>query len=606
MMLGGGGGGDGASMLVSSAGGGGDNTASNNNNSSVGGVVVFGEDQEIHNSTSGNNNMMMMMEDGDRNNSGGNRWPRQETLALLKIRKMGELGYHRSAKKCKEKFENVYKYHKRTKEGRSSKSDGKTYRFFDQLEALDQLQPFQMPPPPVQQPPQVSHSKAPPFLMQPPPALQTPTTISFSQHQPCTNNVTNSNPITTTAPITPVPTNPTIISPNYQSGATTFMVSTSSSTSSDDLQQRRRTGKKRKWRDFFEKLMRDVVDKQEELQNKFLRSIEMRERERSMREEAWRMEEMARLNREHEVLVQERAAAAAKDAAVIAFLQKIAGQQPQTQSQPQPQLQALPPQPKQQPPQPPHTIQLNPSTTPPPPQRQPPPQQPQPLNVMRPDSNAAGAKNNLAIVCGSNQPASSSRWPKAEVETLVKLRTSFEIKYQENGPKGPFWEEISAGMRSLGYNRNAKRCKEKWENINKYFKKVKESNKQRPEDSKTCPYYHLLDTIYKEKKGGGGGGGNINSYLPPHSTNSLMAPPLMVQPEQQWPLAPQAQARHQNEQGEDQDDMLDEDELDEDMEDEEEEGDEEDNNGGTYEVVATASNGAPPAATGSLGTTAVA
>ncbi|XP_052723844.1 uncharacterized protein LOC128193781 [Vigna angularis] len=36
------------------------------------------------------------------------------------------------------------------------------------------------------------------------------------------------------------------------------------------------------------------------------------------------------------------------------------------------------------------------------------------------------------------------------------------------------------------YNRNAKRCKEKWENINKYFKKVKESNNQ-------------LDALYKKK-----------------------------------------------------------------------------------------------------------
>ncbi|KAI3756955.1 hypothetical protein L6452_04487 [Arctium lappa] len=50
--------------------------------------------------------------------------------------KLSELGFHRSAKKCREKFENVYKYHRRTKEGRTSKSD-KTYRFFDQLQALE-------------------------------------------------------------------------------------------------------------------------------------------------------------------------------------------------------------------------------------------------------------------------------------------------------------------------------------------------------------------------------------------------------------------------------------------------------------------------------------
>ncbi|XP_038708577.1 uncharacterized protein LOC120003632 [Tripterygium wilfordii] len=31
------------------------------------------------------------------------------------------------------------------------------------------------------------------------------------------------------------------------------------------------------------------------------------------------------------------------------------------------------------------------------------------------------------------------------------------------GPKGPLWEEISVGMTRLGYKRNSKRCKEKWE-----------------------------------------------------------------------------------------------------------------------------------------------
>eukprot|EP00262_Sarcandra_glabra_P011721 TRINITY_DN2879_c0_g2_i2.p1 TRINITY_DN2879_c0_g2~~TRINITY_DN2879_c0_g2_i2.p1 ORF type:complete len:183 (-),score=42.03 TRINITY_DN2879_c0_g2_i2:96-644(-) len=54
-------------------------------------------------------------------------------------------------------------------------------------------------------------------------------------------------------------------------------------------------------------------------------------------------------------------------------------------------------------------------------------------------------------------------------------------------------------MKQMGYFRSAKRCKEKWENINKYFKKVKESNKKRPEDAKTCPYFHQLEALYRKK-----------------------------------------------------------------------------------------------------------
>lgn len=47
-----------------------------------------------------------------------------------------EFGYQRSGKKCKEKFENLYKYYKKTKEGKASRQDGKHYRFFRQLEAI--------------------------------------------------------------------------------------------------------------------------------------------------------------------------------------------------------------------------------------------------------------------------------------------------------------------------------------------------------------------------------------------------------------------------------------------------------------------------------------
>ncbi|PWA49007.1 trihelix protein [Artemisia annua] len=380
------------------------------------------------------------IDDGGRN-SGGNRWPRQETLALLKIRsdmdvafrdsslkgplwdevsrKLAELGYHRSAKKCKEKFENVYKYHKRTKEGRTSKADGKTYRFFDQLQALEgsPATPVQVSPMPNTQVPSV--------------VIPTNVTNATGSHQ---NNV---DPISVAAPAV---TMPATMSINHVAGfpfsQLNLSVSTNSSSSStssdDDVAPERRRNKKRKWKEFFGKLMKEVIDKQEELQSKFLDSLERRERDRMAREEAWRMQEMAKMKREHDLLVQERSMVAAKDAAVISFLQKITEQ--------------------------------NPTTTPPPP-------------AVKNLDNGGGGENML-------QP-SPSRWPKAEINALIKLRTTLDTKYQESGPKGPLWEEISSAMRKLGYNRNAKRCKEKWENINKYYKKVKESSKKRPEDSKT-------------------------------------------------------------------------------------------------------------------------
>ncbi|XP_022773391.1 trihelix transcription factor GT-2-like [Durio zibethinus] len=478
------------------------------------------------------------VDEGDRS-FGGNRWPRQETLALLKIRsdmdavfrdsslkghlweevsrKLAELGYHRSAKKCKEKFENVCKYHKRTKDGRTGKADGKTYRFFDQLEALENLHSLRSRSPPKPQTPTPT-SAAMPWSCNPPSAsnAHVPSAIINPTNVPQTNATPSINPTISkqTVPIHSInPTSNNMQSSFHNVSSNLFSTSTSSSTASDDGSDEGSSKNKRKWKEFFRRLTKEVIEKQEELQNKFLQTIEKCEQERMAREEAWRIQEMTRINREHEILVQERSTAAAKDAAVIAFLQKVSGQQPNTvqaqhQENPQPPPPPLPP--------------PAPLSLPPPLQQSQPQTQTQALNFET--SKMTNGGNNVVS-------SSPSRWPKVEVQALIKLRTSLDTKYQENGPKAPLWEEISAAMRKLGYNRNAKRCKEKWENINKYYKKVKESNKRRPEDSKTCPYFHQLDAIYKEKISKNENSLSSSCGVKPDSTMV----PLMVRPEQQWP-----------------------------------------------------------------------
>ncbi|KAK2404397.1 trihelix transcription factor DF1 [Trifolium repens] len=519
------------------------------------------------------------------NGGGGNRWPRQETLALLKIRsdmdgvfrdsslkgplwdevsrKLGELGYHRSSKKCKEKFENVYKYHKRTKEGRSGKSEGKTYRFFDQLQALEKqftLSSYSPKPQPNNHTPSL-------------PTIKPNETTNPISHVTYTT-IPSTNPtalIFPSPPSTNVATNPNNNNhvpyslPNMNNLFSNTTTSTSSSTASDeDLEEKYR--KKRKWKDYFRRLTRQVLAKQEEMQKKFLEAIDKREKEHMAQQDALRIQEINRINKEHELLVQERSSAAQKNAAVIAFLQKLSGQPP---------LQPPPP---------------------------PPPTVPEmsPVPVSQVQTHQLVIPNNVNIVeiknmnnghksdCGV---ASPSRWPKSEVHALIRIRTSLEPKYQENGPKAPLWEDISAGMKKLGYNRNAKRCKEKWENINKYYKKMKESNKQRRDDSKTCPYFNELEALYKEK----------NKLQNPFGSNSFhsiksseMMEPLMVQPEQQWrPPTQDEEAnvvkKNINEAKEDEDDG-DVDDDDENMDDYEDGDSMEEDEGGVssrYEVVTT-------------------
>ncbi|KAK7391259.1 hypothetical protein VNO78_19672 [Psophocarpus tetragonolobus] len=563
------------------------------------------------------------------NSCGGNRWPRQETLALLKIRsdmdaifrdsslkgplweevarKLAELGYHRSAKKCKEKFENVYKYHKRTKESRSGKHEGKTYKFFDQLQALEKQ--FTVSYPPKPQPTLATTNTV---ALPPPPRPSDTTAISY-----VTTTVPSTNP-TVVSPSPPPPTNATITSPTVVTNPRNppqpnnnknnipyslpnmnnlfSTTSTSSSTASDeDLEEKYR--KKRKWKDYFRRLTRQVLAKQEEMQKRFLEAIDKREREHVAQQEAWRIQEMERINREHELLVQERSTAAAKNAAVIAFLQQLSGQHQNPTTQPGASFLQQPP-----PPQVSHV-------QPPPPQQQA-PQPPAPLVVSNSNINVETQKMNnghsvfaapvtpTAVVNATStvvtttptslSSLSSSRWPKAEVHALIRLRTSLEAKYQENGPKAPLWEDISAGMLRLGYNRSAKRCKEKWENINKYFKKVKEGNKQRREDSKTCPYFHELDALYKEKGKTQNPFGILFQNMKPHE----MMEPLMVQPEQQWRPPSQYEqgaAKENDESGYERTEREDEEgEDDEEEEDDNEEGDlesVEDEGGSRYEIA---------------------
>ncbi|XP_059307920.1 trihelix transcription factor DF1-like [Lycium ferocissimum] len=406
----------------------------------------------------------------EKNYSGGNRWPHEETLALLKIRsemdlafrdsnlkgplwdeisrKMGELGYARNAKKCREKFENIYKYHKRTKDGRSGRQNGKNYRFFEQLELLDNQSLLSSPP--------SNHIQ---FN-----TMETITSMAMPVPMPM--------PMTMIKPATSGCQDFRISGPNRGFNPE-FMSTSTSTTSSSGKESDGSVKKKRKLVGYFERLMKDVLDKQEDLQNKFLEAIEKCEKDRIARDEAWKTQEIARLKKEQEALANERAISAAKDAAVIAFLQKMSEQNIQLQlpmDLPQvPQKHTEEPESDKED----NMLEKN--------------------NIDKQEIDSAGENSN-------SFQTSSSRWPKAEVEALIRLRTNVDVQYQDNGSsKGSLWEDISSGMKKLGYDRNAKRCKEKWENINKYYRRVKESQKKRPEDSKTCPYFHLLDSIYQNK-----------------------------------------------------------------------------------------------------------
>lgn len=255
--------------------------------------------------------------------SGSGRWPRQETLTLLEIRSRldskfkeanqkgplwdevsrimsEEHGYQRSGKKCREKFENLYKYYKKTKEGKAGRQDGKHYRFFRQLEALygDHITP-------------ISTSDA--NLMG----------NNFHFHNPNNTNVAQ-----------PRNQESFFQAPKHCDSHSLSLSNSSefdtSSSDGNETNKKKRTGRrnwKSKIRDFIDIQMRKLMEKQEEWLEKMMKTLERKEQERAMREEEWRKQERERVEREHKFWANERAWIEARDAALMEALNKMTGKE---------------------------------------------------------------------------------------------------------------------------------------------------------------------------------------------------------------------------------------------------------------------------------------
>ncbi|CAA0818861.1 Trihelix transcription factor PTL [Striga hermonthica] len=223
--------------------------------------------------------------------SSGGRWQKQETLTLLEIRSRldskfkeanhkgplwdevsrilsEEHGYQRSGKKCREKFENLYKYYKKTKDGKAGRQDRKHYRFFRQLEALYGQN-------------NINNSSA--------------SNSEAHHHQPFDNFPSNEPDTTTT------------------------------STNDTEGLKNRKMGWKAKIEEFVDLRMKGLMEKQEAWMEKMMEMVERKEKERLMREEEWRRQDVARIEREHRFWAGERAWVEARDTALMEALHKLAG-----------------------------------------------------------------------------------------------------------------------------------------------------------------------------------------------------------------------------------------------------------------------------------------
>ncbi|XP_047338493.1 trihelix transcription factor GTL2-like isoform X2 [Impatiens glandulifera] len=214
-------------------------------------------------------------------------------------------------------------------------------------------------------------------------------------------------------------------------------------------EKRKRSSKKKKFKkikQFFEEIVNKMLVQQEELNNKLIQDMLKRDEENIAKEEAWKKQETERINKEIESRAKEHAIAKERQAKIIEFLNKFTSNS----------------------------------------------QNPNHHNKLEAASSSSTGPNTEKDI------DTSKRWPREEVLALINLRSNHYRDEKQGLARGPLWERISKGMLDLGYNRSAKRCKEKWENINKYYRKTKDANKKRSVDSRTCPYFHQLSTLYNQ------------------------------------------------------------------------------------------------------------
>ncbi|GAB4855405.1 hypothetical protein Ancab_024028 [Ancistrocladus abbreviatus] len=449
-------------------------------------------------------------------------WSNEEVLALLRIRssmetwfpdftwehvsrKLAEVGFRRSAEKCREKFEEESRY-------LNSINCSKNYRLFGELEELYHGDDHQ------------NSSHHPVQKDQGADAVKNEE-LEDKRSQRLEDDTRTDKTELEEAGRQSVDSEKMVEDRNKRS-----------------LNKRKRLMKYEMFKGFCESIVCKMMAHQEELHNRILEDMVKRDEEKIAREEAWRKQEMERIKKEMEFRAHEQAIAGDRQAKIIEFLKKftpnasydqiqneclgermiedsnvkvpntassssilsektIASSTPTSSNVSQVHQNPSPLATQNSPNLPTssndeHQTSLNPNSL----QTQ---NDQQSAHISFPTHKSPEKPTHSANKPNGEREDVGKRWPRDEVLALINIRCSL---YKVNGddgeghcnPKGPLWERISKAMLELGYQRSAKRCKEKWENINKYFRKTKDMNKKRSIDSRTCPYFHQLSYLYSQ------------------------------------------------------------------------------------------------------------
>ncbi|XP_071707652.1 trihelix transcription factor GTL2-like [Rutidosis leptorrhynchoides] len=225
----------------------------------------------------------------------------------------------------------------------------------------------------------------------------------------------------------------------------------------------------KKLKSFVKNMMNTVLEKQEEMHKQLIELIEKKETESIMREQAWKQQEIERARKHEQARKQEMS----HSLALISFIQKSLGQDVKIPNFPD-----APNQNEVQTPNP-NDALFNGKQV-----------ENQNEQILKFDAGDVNLKSN-----GVDFESNNRRWPKSEVQALITVRAAVNQSFNGAGPNRSIWEEVSARLCRMGYHRTPKKCKEKWENMNKYYRRSNE--KGSGTKSKVCTYFSELEMLYK-------------------------------------------------------------------------------------------------------------
>ncbi|XP_076938562.1 trihelix transcription factor GT-2-like [Bidens hawaiensis] len=216
----------------------------------------------------------------------------------------------------------------------------------------------------------------------------------------------------------------------------------------EPISKKKRKRKSRKKMEFyFERMVQTVMEKQDQMHKQLIEMLEQNEKESIIREQAWKKQETERAKRGEEARKQQ----VSQCQALLSFIQKTLGQETQIPNPPDTNLES--------------------------------------------QEKSTYDDIEMKIIEESESDPNSRRWPKSEVQALITVRVALNHMFENGkGPKGSIWDEVAASLSGMGYHRTPKKCKEKWENINKYYRRTMEKGKA---TSKSCSYFKELEMLHK-------------------------------------------------------------------------------------------------------------